>query len=111
MPVHDASIDLPDDAIIELLVPVVAQLLLPHEVLDACDLFIVQLLNDVSVMDILCNQGNNTLTLEACQLVPDQLSETLELVFVFLQPLAHCLDDLTSFLDAENLLRLKCPIN
>ena len=83
------GVDLSHSTVVKFLVPVVAQLLLPPEVLDVLHLLLRQVLHDVSCVHVRRHKRHDNLTLQRCELAAHEERKFLELFHVDLLPLVE----------------------
>jgi hypothetical protein len=50
-------------------------LLLPSEVVDGANIVLEEVINDITGMDVSCDQGHNDLSLQGCEFASDELSK------------------------------------
>jgi hypothetical protein len=85
--------DLLDSAVLSVLAtiifPIVFELLDPLEIVDSGNIGVPELLNDISSVDVCCDQGDDDLSLDRCQLTSNQLCEGGKLLNVGLKPVRH----------------------
>ena len=83
------GVDLSHSTVVKFLVPVVAQLLLPPEVLDVLHLLLRQVLHDVSCVHVRRHKSHDNLTLQRCELAAHEERKLLELFHIDLLPLVE----------------------
>jgi len=81
-------------------------LLLPNEVVDVFNVLLSQLLDDVSVMDILSDESNSSSSLDSSEVVSNEFGELVEHSHVLLEPIGERIESIL----VKKTLSVEAPI-
>lgn len=73
--VLEAGTDLLHTAVIDLLIPVVSELLLPSKVVDGGNIILDKIFHDITGMHVSGDEGHNDLSLKGSKFTSDELSK------------------------------------